>query len=959
MGGRKQGAQTKWNTEQLEFLLGQYPAFEAAQRSTKLQDFWPKVEREYFVLWPEEDVLGIVVPEDDGSEEAPAAMSKEDAKRLGEATAARKKVEIFQKRNKRLIDDTVKEKLAKEQKKAKAGSNNDDDGSSSDDDSSSDDKSRSSSDDDDSSSSDDGHNSRDDDEVGCSKSAPKPKLDGKARARTMRVRRKIVQKLWKRASAAEKATVREIYTQQEAHIVEDIFDTPIEDRTPEQIQSALDELPGIVAEFHAGIYTMTGWLGVTLLGGPTPEERGAVTQKTYCSGTSPGGLTLAESIQDWENVIRGVGQWLKRCNPREVRKQRSLDAQPMASDSSVISPNIPEPSLDKSTPPPTGTEKSGLRKKPTKQVLKQSRVAKRAAKAASKASATATEALAAPGPGFEEEYGTPDDLLRIDDQEPVHNGGAGMAPSWLHDSDIPIDPALCPTVTPTISNTLSPDLCATTAHVLGEHNNPIIQAFGALTPVPERPSYQSLESSVRGFVYNPSTPSSTPPVVTPPRTTTVLSPPPVKEAMTPRTTPPAPSARPATTTSLTSPPSTPPVLPVSTTRQVTPPVPPVMTTASAIPPLVPPVPPVTTTPRATPPVASATTTAATTPHPTHPVPAASTTLHATPPASPATTPTVFTPRSIPPVPSASATPRTTPPARLAMTTAAITPHPTLPTPPATTTAVTTPRSTPPIPPASTTSHATPPVPPAATPPVPVLSATAFPESRPLCNAPLEPKAPRTTQAPGRQGGGGRQGGSRGRGRQGGSRGRGRQGGSRGRGSHGGRPATARDAGFTFLQTYDENGQAVPLSLDTPLPEPSPHEVQQVRNREKARDKAAEAARAKEAWRQSLVHNPAGGADLIILPPTKPRRKDGEDTSLELPEGSKRVRKPAASREMPVPLSARPIPGAADARQAQLDQELLQKLQGGKQGNETKKRKRKDNLENSGADVESKEPVTKK
>ncbi|KAF8181030.1 hypothetical protein K438DRAFT_1768200 [Mycena galopus ATCC 62051] len=74
-----------------------------------------------------------------------------------------------------------------------------------------------------------------------------------------------------------------------------------------------------------------------------------------------------------------------------------------------------------------------------------------------------------------------------------------------------------------------------------------------------------------------------------------------------------------------------------------------------------------------------------------------------------------------------------------------------------------------------------------------------------------------------------------------------------------------------------------------------------------------------------------GADLIILLPSKPRRRDGEDSSLELPDGAKR---------------------AADARQAQIDKYLLRRLQEGKQ---TKKRKRKDS-ENDG---ENTAPTSKK
>ncbi|KAF7326719.1 hypothetical protein MSAN_02499900 [Mycena sanguinolenta] len=240
----------------------------------------------------------------------------------------------------------------------------------------------------------------------------------------MRVRRKVVQKLWKHATAAEKAAVREMYVQQQAHVVDDLFDKPIEDRTPEEIQSAIDELPGIIAEFHAGIYTMTGWLGVTLLGGPTPEERGAVTQKTYCSGTSPAGLTLAESLQDWDN--------------RETRQMRALDPLLSTSNPTSSAPENPEPSGDTSTMPPTRTGKNGLIKKPTKKALKAARAAKRAtAKASTKAPAVATEPLGAP-------------------ETELDNGESTMVddlPS-LNDTDIPIDPVLC---SPVFSNLLPLD----------------------------------------------------------------------------------------------------------------------------------------------------------------------------------------------------------------------------------------------------------------------------------------------------------------------------------------------------------------------------------------------------------------------------------------------------------------------------------------------------------------------
>ncbi|KAF7336356.1 hypothetical protein MVEN_02184100 [Mycena venus] len=128
------------------------------------------------------------------------------------------------------------------------------------------------------------------------------------------------------------------------------------------------------------------------------------------------------------------------------------------------------------------------------------------------------------------------------------------------------------------------------------------------------------------------------------------------------------------------------------------------------------------------------------------------------------------------------------------------------------------------------------------------------------------------------------------------------------------------------QTHDKDGTPIPLPLSA-VAIPLQHEMREIRGKERVQDKTARAAEAKEAWVQSLLRNPDGGTNLVIVPPLKPRRRAVEDMALTLPlpEGLKRIRKPAASREMPVPVSVRPVSGAADARQKKLDTELLAKL----------------------------------
>ncbi|KAJ7033265.1 hypothetical protein C8F04DRAFT_1184247 [Mycena alexandri] len=193
----------------------------------------------------------------------------------------------------------------------------------------------------------------------------------------------------------------------------------------------------------------------------------------------------------------------------------------------------------------------------------------------------------------------------------------------------------------------------------------------------------------------------------------------------------------------------------------------------------------------------------------------------------------------------------------------------------------------------------------------ILTTDHFPESRPLCNPPVAARE--------KGGGRGRGASARGRGGRGGSRG------SRG-GGGGGRSIadkTAAELGYSFMQTYDDDGNVVPLPLDTVV-HPSLPDSRRVREVEKA-------AKGKNAApRKNPLHNPDGYHDLVVFPGPNAERRGLLELPAELPEGSKRVKRPP-NREIPVPLSykSRVVPGAADAAQARADAILLEKLRNGK------------------------------
>ncbi|KAJ6477134.1 hypothetical protein C8R47DRAFT_1075456 [Mycena vitilis] len=1146
------GPKRKFEPDQFAWLQEQYIDFTTAQCRNKLPKFWAKMEKEFFLKWREEDVLGLVVQDvDDGSAEGVPQMSPEDMVELGKAQHKRKaqlhswfnnwgqkqkknegavsttvgslaaqlfknltkrrrrlqEIEIFQKRNKRVVSDAVEAAKIKAARLAKRAAG-DESGSGSSSDTTTSSSSSDTTTSSDSSSSSDTSSDSDSSAGGAGrfkKPLPKTKLDAKGRRNALKLRRKVVAKLWANASAEEKEIVRRIYREQQPYVAdEDLLEKAAEERTPEELQAAIDEIVAIVTEFHAGIYRMTGWLGVTILGGPTPEEGGSVTQKTFCSGESPGGLTLQASLADWDNVMSGVGQWLKRCFPRELRKKRALN--PKAPGSADPVPSIPDSTSDgaKTTAPKTRVAKNGLPKKRTKkEISAAAKIAREEKAKAVREKVRAAEAVDAltlvlgPQVGLENENldvdeGGLENLDLSDGVEPTDNG-AGMPPNWFDLDDglgFPLDPQLlsdpatsyATRIPPPTSGATGPSPNGTDRLVqtsTQESNiSPLVREFGAVYggAVIQSPSQTSLTpfvypaptpivaspSSVPGHTsqspfpphfpsrFTPSSRASPKTCTTPSPKTPVLAlrcilllrlgsrvsytePPPSTSgaagnataahfAPSPQSSPsfsqstsgaagdataahfaPSPQSSPsfsqstsgaagdATAAPYAPSPGSSPSSSQSTSGAAG------DATAAHFAPSPQSSPsssqstsgaagdataaPYAPSPGSSPSSSQSTSGAVDTAAPYAPSPgllpsssqstggAADPTLA---PRAPSRTPS-FSGFGATPTPSFSgfgATPTHLPSlafgsayslsgndhARIngagplfgggsltgfrSNTFVPATPSPlrallkstTATAPPASGSQTDETPSSGTTPPrhrhhAGSASLSQPPRLPFS-PSLPAaasgLSAAiedegeddeeeefgpnSFPESRPMCKPPALPK-------PAASGGG--RGVGKSRGGAGRGRGRGRGGVAGGTGS-GGVPAAAAPA-FAFLQTYDGNGGTIPLPLGTPVPGPSKTEIRDLREREKARDKAVKVKEAAEALRKKTVHNPAGGADLVIL----------------LPE--KRTRKPAAERGMPIPVSLRrPLPGEADARAKEADDELVRRLKGGKA--DTRKRK---------------------
>ncbi|KAJ7725473.1 hypothetical protein B0H16DRAFT_1736135 [Mycena metata] len=139
--------------------------------------------------------------------------------------------------------------------------------------------------------------------------------------------------------------------------------------TPESAQRSLDQLEGIVDRFHQILNEKTGWVGFTLVGGPTPNAGGALSMQVFSSGLTPAGHTFKQVHSDWKGAVSlPFTHFLKRCFTRSERDAMALP-EPNALDDLLQMPDedqeeAPSPSPKFVAPKRKSTSKKQTKKQP-------------------------------------------------------------------------------------------------------------------------------------------------------------------------------------------------------------------------------------------------------------------------------------------------------------------------------------------------------------------------------------------------------------------------------------------------------------------------------------------------------------------------------------------------------------------------------------------------------------------
>ncbi|KAJ7662667.1 hypothetical protein DFH06DRAFT_1325023 [Mycena polygramma] len=324
-----------WHNEaQRAFFSIQMPIFLHHQKRGKLYKFWEPMFAEFFLLFPEQKVLGLALPTDKdappltpdqftllgaaidkrrsqllnyfrnncGKLSAPGAKNLKSrnslAKLLFKAKPARRRLhkalEIFQIRN----NAVIREECARQ-----------------------------------------GHDLLNEATVSQTVEGwvdeddavqvARVKADAAAR---MQIRLRVVNALFTQASPEESAAIAAVMAREKAGEPEP--DVEVDEngvareppsRSPTEYQASIDESWEVIKRVHQILGELTGWNSFTMWGGPNPSLGGELSMKSICSGLTPAGHDFESSHPAFEpQVVLPFQIYLGKCFPPSMRHERAL-----------------------------------------------------------------------------------------------------------------------------------------------------------------------------------------------------------------------------------------------------------------------------------------------------------------------------------------------------------------------------------------------------------------------------------------------------------------------------------------------------------------------------------------------------------------------------------------------------------------------------------------------------------
>ncbi|KAJ7111662.1 hypothetical protein C8R43DRAFT_1139059 [Mycena crocata] len=204
-----------------------------------------------------------------------------------------------------------------------------------------------------------------------------------AQAERMRIRTRVVDKLFSETSEEELRSIEELCCAEKKEFAlinsgtkkgrkaqkERDAEDAAKEPTPEEYQLAIDESAEVVARVHRILAKKTGWYGITIYGGPNPRYNGGLSMKSVCFGRTHAGNDFESAHGSFDTAISKHFQaFLKRSFTAEERRARALLqlVEPVDTILPALDGLFRLPDEDAPHAPPVREKAKRMRKKTTK-----------------------------------------------------------------------------------------------------------------------------------------------------------------------------------------------------------------------------------------------------------------------------------------------------------------------------------------------------------------------------------------------------------------------------------------------------------------------------------------------------------------------------------------------------------------------------------------------------------------
>ncbi|KAK7013043.1 hypothetical protein R3P38DRAFT_3581750 [Favolaschia claudopus] len=256
----------------------------------------------------------------------------------------------------------------------------------------------------------------------------------------MRLRTRVVHALWKEVSPEEREAVMEDLAAEKAKAHEKAAAAGAQEGTespgtPTERQEGIDALETLVAAVHKVIYQATGWVGMTIVGGPNPRLNGELTLKVICFGETPEGNDFEACYPEFNaNVLQAFQDFIRLCFSEDDCSFAAMPTTlPSVSDGRAVHRVNPETTEAPTPAPAKKKSKSKSKSTASKSKSKPKKAASNAPNTQDNTNAASPPSVDAPAPDLpaEGDVSPPPPSL----SSAFRDGGSDMEEDWITHRD--------------------------------------------------------------------------------------------------------------------------------------------------------------------------------------------------------------------------------------------------------------------------------------------------------------------------------------------------------------------------------------------------------------------------------------------------------------------------------------------------------------------------------------------